>query len=122
MCIVGAYLAEFLEYLWLILWCDPDAGVTDRDFHRTISLLGFNSDPSSLRCELHGIGKQVEKNLFDLPLVTYELPKALVDRDIESDAVLRGPFPHKGACVIYCQGKVELSQFKLHTASLNLRK
>src|SRR5207245_340458 len=76
----------------------------------------------SLRCELHGIGKQVEKNLFDLPLVTYELPKALVDRDIESDAVLRGPFPHKGACVIYCQGKVELSQFKLHTASLNLRK
>jgi hypothetical protein len=31
MCIVGAYLAEFLEYLWLILGGDPDAGVTDRN-------------------------------------------------------------------------------------------
>jgi hypothetical protein len=26
------------------------------------------ADPSSLKRELHGVGKQIEKNLFDLPL------------------------------------------------------
>src|SRR6266536_807608 len=101
MYIVGAYLAELLEYLWLILRGDPDPGVTDRYLYRTICLPGFNSNPSSLRGELHCIGKQVEKNLLDLPLITHELPKTLVDRDIESDAVLGGPFAHKGARILY---------------------
>jgi hypothetical protein len=40
--IVGADLAEFLKYLWLILGGDPDAGVTDRYLYRTIGLPGFN--------------------------------------------------------------------------------
>src|SRR6516162_7871141 len=104
MCIVGAYLAEFLEYLWLILRCDPDAGVIDRYLYRTICLPGFNSNPPSLRSELHCIRKQVEKNLFDLPLITHELAKALVNCNVEVDGVLCSALPHKRACVIYCQG------------------
>src|SRR4029434_2049616 len=110
MCIVGAYLAEFLEYLWLILRRDPDAGVTDRYLYRTIYLPGFNSNPSSLRCELHGIGKQVEKNLLYLSLIADEVAKALVNCNVEIDAVLGGALAHKGARVIYCQGQIERSQ------------
>ena len=55
-CIVGAYLAEFLEYLGLVLRGDADAGVTDRDLHCVVGLPGANSDPSSLWRELHRIG------------------------------------------------------------------
>src|SRR6266550_4954565 len=90
MCIVGAYLAEFLEYLWLILGGDPDAGVTHRNLHSAVLLPGINSDPSSLRSELHGIGKKVEKDLFDLALVADEIAKTLVNSNVESDAMLGG--------------------------------
>lgn len=40
-----------------------------------MSLLSVNFDPSSLRGELKGIGKQVEKNLLDLPLVADEVAR-----------------------------------------------
>src|SRR6516162_8127315 len=106
MSIVASHLAKFLEDPCLILWGNPDSRVSDRNLHRTISLPCFNSNPSSLRRELHCIGKQVEKNLFDLPLVTHEVPKTLVDRDIESDAVHCSPFPNKGACVVDGQCKI----------------
>ena len=82
--IVGAYLAKFLEYPWLVLHSNADAGVGDGDFHRTIGLPGRNSDTSSLWSELHRVGKQVEKNLFNLPLVTHEIPKALVNCNVTS--------------------------------------
>src|SRR6266536_1880861 len=109
MCVVGAYLAKFLEDPCLILRGDPDAGVTDRNLHRTISLLGVNSDPSSFRGELHCVGKQVEKNLFDLAFVAGEVAKSLVNCNVKIDAVLGGSLTHKGACVIYCQGEIKLS-------------
>src|SRR5918996_846795 len=108
--IVGAHLAKLLEYLWLILQGDSDSCVTDRYLYRTVRLPGFNSNLSPLWGELHRVGQQVEKNLFDLPLITHELPKTLVDRDIESDAVLGGPFAHKRARVVYRQGQIECSQ------------
>src|SRR5262245_27607371 len=100
MCIVGAYLAEFLEYLRLILRGDPDPGVTDRYLYRTISLLGVNSDPSSLRSELNGIGKQVEKNLLYLSLITDEVAKPLVNCNIEVDPMLGSPLSHKRTRVV----------------------
>src|SRR4029077_9031289 len=100
MCIVGAYLAKFLEYLWLILGGDPDAGVTDRYLYRTICLPGLNSDPSSLRGELNGIGKQVEKNLFYLSLTADEVAKPLVNCNVEVDPMLGGTLAHKGARVV----------------------
>jgi hypothetical protein len=61
--IVGPHLAEFLEYSCLIIGRDPDPGVTDRDFHRIIGLPGFNSNPSSLRGELHCLGKYTRRRL-----------------------------------------------------------
>src|SRR5262249_34106094 len=102
--IVGPHLAQFFQYLWLILGGHPDADVTDRNLHRTISLLGVDSDSASFRSELNGVRKQVEKDLFDLALVSDELAKPLVNCNIEVDAVLGGPLAHKGAGVIYCQG------------------
>src|SRR5262249_12049554 len=77
---------------------------------------------SALRCELNGVGKQVQKNLFDLPLVSHELPKTLVNCNVEVDAVLSGALTHKGAGIIYCQGKIERSHFKLHPSCLHLGK
>ena len=53
---------------------------------------------------------KIEKNLFDLALVTDEVAKSLVNCNIKVDAVLCGALAHKGARVIYCQGKIERSQ------------
>src|SRR4029453_4031733 len=110
MCIVGAHLAEFLEYLWLVLWCDPDASVSDRNLYRTICLPGVNSDPSSLRRELHCVGKKIEKYLFDFPLVPHKVAKPLVNCNVEVDPVLGGAFAHEGACVVDGQWKIKCSQ------------
>ena len=49
----------------------------------TVSLPGVNSDPSSLRGELHRVGQQVEKNLLDLALVADEIAKPFVNRNVE---------------------------------------
>src|SRR5262245_37663229 len=109
MCIVRSYLAEFLENLCLILRRDPDSGVTDRNLHNTIDLPGVNSDPSALRSKLHGVGKKIEKNLFDLPLIAGEVAKSLVNRNIEINAVFCSPLPHKRARIVYGQGEIKRS-------------
>src|SRR5215472_11603159 len=118
--IVASHLAKFLKDLCLVLGRDPDPGVTDRDLYRTISLLGINSDPASLRRELDGVGKKIEKDLFDLALVADEITKTLVNCNIEVDAVLCSPLPHKRARVVYCQGKIECSNLQLHPPSFHL--
>src|SRR5262245_10369095 len=107
--VVASDLAKFLEDLCLVLRRDPDPGVTDRNLHRTISLPGVNSDPSSLRGELNRVGKKVEKDLFDLPLVTDEIPKTLVNCNIEIDAMLCGTLAHKCACVVDSQREIKCS-------------
>src|SRR5215831_1266224 len=107
--IVAPDLAKFLEDLCLILRRNPDAGVADRNLHRTISLPGINSDPPSLRGELNGVGKKVKKDLFDLALITDKIPKMLINSNIKVDAVLSGSFAHKRPCVVYCQREIERS-------------
>src|SRR5262249_46756385 len=94
----------------------------DRNLHRTISLPGVNADPSSLRGELNGVGKKVEKYLLDLALVADKIAKPLVNSNVEVDAVLGGPLAHKGTRVIYCQGKIECCQLQLHPPSFHLGK
>src|SRR5215470_2941935 len=105
--IVGAHLAEFLEDPCLIFWCDPNPGVTDRDLRAIVCLVGRDADPSALWGELHCVGKKIEKDLFDLPLVADEVPKPLVNCNIEIDTMLCGSLAYKGASVVYCQGKIE---------------
>src|SRR5262244_2259656 len=122
MCIVASHLAKLLENLCLVLRRDPDTSVAYGNLHGTIDLSGVNSDPSPLRRKLHGVGKKIEKDLFDLALVADEITKTLVNCNVKIDAVLRGTLAHKGACVVYCQGQIELSQLKLHTAGLDLGK
>jgi hypothetical protein len=74
--IAGADLAKLFEDLRLVLRRDADVGVSDRDFHCAITLPGVNPDTSSLRGELHCIGKQIEQYLVDLALVTDEVAEA----------------------------------------------
>ena len=62
--------------------------------------LAFNPDPSSLRGELDGVGKQVEKDLLDLALVAGDVAQPFVDGNVERDAVLGGALPHEGARVV----------------------
>src|SRR5262247_1517106 len=105
--IVASHLAKFLKDLCLVLGRDPDPGITDRNLHRTISLLGVDSDSASFRGELNGIGKKVKKDLFDLALVADEIAKALVNSNVEVDAMLCGSLANKGARVVYCQREIE---------------
>ena len=83
-------------------------------------LSGVNSNPSSLWRELHGIGQEIEKNLFDLPLITNEVAQALINRNVEFDAVLGGPFAHKRACVVDRQGHIKRCQLQLHASRFDL--
>ncbi len=117
--IVAAHLAKLLEDPGLVLGGDADAGVSDRDFHCAITLSGVNSNPSSLRGELHRIGQQIEKYLLDLALVADKLAKALVHGNIECDAVPCRALAHKGARVVYRQREIKRSQLQLHAAGLD---
>src|SRR4030095_521249 len=117
--IVASHLPKFLEYLWLILGGDPDAGVTDRYLYRTICLPGVNSNPASFRGELHGIGKKIEKYLFNLALVADKVLTSLVNCNVQVDAVLCGPLAHKGARIVYRQREIERSNLQLHPPSLD---
>ena len=49
---------------------------------------------------LHGVGKQIEQDLFDLALVAHVVAKALVHIDVQRDAVLGGSLAYKGAGVV----------------------
>src|SRR5215468_2266701 len=98
--IVGAHLAKFFENLCLVLRRDPDPGIADRKFNRAVGLPGANSDPSSLRREFHCVGEQIKKDLFDLALIADEIAKTLVYSNIEVDAMLGSPLPHKRACIV----------------------
>ena len=55
-------------------------------------------------------------------LVADEIPKTLVDCNVEVDAVLGGSLAHKGARVIDCQWEIKRSQLQLHPPSLHLGK
>src|SRR5262245_20987834 len=102
--IVTPHLAKLLEDRRLILRCDADARVADRYFYCAISLPGIDSDPASLRRELHRVGQQIEQNLFDLPLIADEVAKLFVDGNVEVDAALGGGLTDKGARVVDRQG------------------
>ena len=85
--IVGANLAEFLEDGRLVLRGDPNAGVSYRNLHGTVSLPGVNSNAPSLRSKLHRVGKEVEEYLLDLALIAHEIAKALEQTGVKAPVV-----------------------------------
>ena len=101
MLVVAAHLAKLLEDPGLVLRRDPDASVSYRDLHSTVTLYCVNSDPASLRSELHRIGQQVKKDLLDLALVADEIPETLVDSTSTVMPCRRGALADKGASIVY---------------------
>ena len=69
---------------------------------------------------LTALDKQIEQYLLDLALVAEEIPKPVVHRDIERDAVLGGALAHEGARIVYGQGKIKRSQLQFHAAGFDL--
>src|SRR5215510_14042251 len=49
-------------------------------------------------------------------------PRRSSNCNVEVDAMLGSPLPHKGAGIIYCQREIERSNLKLHPPSLDLGK
>src|SRR5262249_17848381 len=70
----------------------------------------------------HSVGKKIEKDLFDLALVAHIVAKALVNCNVEVNAVLCSPLAHKCACVVDSQGKIKRSHLQLHAAGLDFGK
>src|SRR6266850_6062548 len=93
--IVAPDLAKFLEDRCLVLLSDPDASVSYGNLHRAVGLVGSKLDPSPLRCELHRIGKEIEKNLFDLALVADEIAKTLVYGEVQCYSMADGALAHE---------------------------
>src|ERR1051325_10986921 len=67
--IIAAHLAKLLKDRRLFGWRNTNTGVTDGDLRAVVCLIGADADAPSLGCELHCVGKKVEKNLFDLALI-----------------------------------------------------
>src|SRR5262249_18505862 len=108
--IVGPHLAQFFQYLWLILGAIP----------MPMSLTEISTEPSACPALIpirppSGVNfsalerRLIKQDLFDLALVTDEIAKTLIDCNVEVDAMLGGPLPHKGVRVVYGQGKIKCS-------------
>ena len=89
MSIISAYLAKLLKDRGLFSGRNTDTGVADRDLSTIVYLVGCDADSPSLRSELHGIGKKIQKNLLDLALITDVFTKPLVHVNVQRNAVLR---------------------------------
>jgi len=87
--IISAYLAKLLKDRGLFSGRNTDTGVADRDLSTIVYLVGCDADSPSLRSELHGIGKKIQKNLLDLSLITDVFTKPLVHVNVQRNAVLR---------------------------------
>src|SRR6516164_878167 len=109
MSIISAHLAKLLEDRGLFSWRSTDAGVSHRDLRAIFCLICGDADSPSLGCELHRIGQEIEKNLFDLSLVTDVSAKPVVHINVQGNAVLDGALSNKGACVVYRQGEIKRS-------------
>src|SRR5690349_22560268 len=105
--IIAAHLAKLLEDRRLFSERNTDTGVTDRDLRTTFCLIGGDADSPSFGGELHGVGKKIEKNLFDLALIPDVFPKPLVNIEIQGNPVLDGPLAYKCPCVVDCQWEIK---------------
>src|SRR5690349_17492699 len=105
--VIAPHLTKLLEDRPLFSWWYTDTRVADRDLRAIVYLVGRNTDPPSLRVELHCVRQKVEKNLFDLALITDVLAKPLVHVDIQGNAVLHGALAHKSPCVVDRQGQIK---------------
>src|SRR5919106_6235792 len=117
----GADLAKLLEDRILVLGGDADAGIADRDLDRAVCRHRPNVDPAARRRELDRVRQQVEKDLFDLALVSLNLAPCLSHVRVEGDPSLPRPLAHQGDHVVDRLWQVEGRPLQLHAARLDLR-
>ena len=98
----------------------PDARVGHGDLDHPVDRRRPDLDPPALRRELDRIGQQVQDHLPDLPLVGADLLQPLIDGQAQCDATPPGPLAHQGQGVVERRGQVEVRQFQLHPARLDL--
>ena len=65
-----------------------------------------NRPPSGVN--LTAFGQKI-KHLLDLRSLLTNLPRGLLNGNIEGDAVLCGALAHEGACGVYSRGEIERS-------------
>src|SRR5205823_13923320 len=65
----GAHANEFVEEPGLVRGRAPDAGIGDREFDHAAEALRGDRDPAIGRREFYGVADQVEKRLFQAPLI-----------------------------------------------------
>src|SRR6476659_6788903 len=100
MSIITAHLTKLLKGRRLFSWWDTDTGIAHRDLCTVLGFVGVDADSPSLGSELHCIGQEIEKNLFDLALITDVFPEPIVHVDIQRNAVLHGSLAHKCPCIV----------------------
>ena len=100
---IAADLAEFLEDPLLILRGYPDAGVANGHGGRAVLARRGHVHASAVRCELHGVRKQVVDDLLDFALVASDLLEALPEIDGDSDVVTAGALTHHRDAVLQCR-------------------
>src|SRR6185369_6870048 len=100
---------------------DADSRVANRHLNKSIDRLRPDVDPTTFRRELDGIGKEVQYDLPDLPLVGSDLLQPLIDGHVQRDAPPSGPLTDEGHGVVERHGKTEIREVQLHAASFDLR-
>src|SRR6476660_667447 len=107
--IIATHLAKLFKDHRLFSWWDTDTGIAHRDLCTVLGFVGVDADSPSLGSELHCIGQEIDKNLFDLALITDVFPEPIVHVEIQRNAVLDRSLAHKRACVVYCQRQIKRS-------------
>src|ERR1700741_3908126 len=119
--VVAPDLLELLEHRGLVLGCDADAGVLDRDLDAGSVLPGRNRHAPAVGGELDRVGEQVEDDLLELALVGLECAEPLVDLERKRDAVALRPLAHPRHRVRQRARQVEARELEVHAPGLDLR-
>src|SRR4030095_2181784 len=114
-------LPELLEHRVLVLGGDADAGVDHRYFSFLLAPRGVDIYPAPVGGELHGVGQQVEQDLFSLALVAVHAAELLFYGAPERDPAPSRSLSHQNQRGLDGVRQIDSGQFELHASRLDLR-
>src|ERR1700682_1232965 len=94
----SADLLKLVEDPGLILSCDADAAVLNRDFDLCADSARMHGDRAAVRCELDGVRQEVEEALAHLALISDDRSQVIGEIGPDLDAVAGRPLSDEREC------------------------
>ncbi len=100
---------------------DADAGITHRHPYFTIFSTRIHIDLTTIRCELHRVGKQVDNHLLDHALISLDNVNGWVNFKVEVDAVTIGAFVDHPRGILEHLSQREAGALQFHMPRFHFR-